>query len=316
MSEATNAFLNDAVSRGHSLIPRVRGITREQFRSEYETRGRPVILEGKVDGWPAAHWTPDVLKEKYGSVVCHASLDLPDGASVGVHDWKSHTKWMPLAEFVDRMRSSTKPCYMQQVPKQLFGEIEKNFNFSELTNLEGGNLFINIFLGTSNTNSSIHYDMPNNFLAQIYGTKQVFMFSPEQRKNIPVFPDTLRMSPIDPYAPDYATYPTFRDARGTVGVIGPGDILFIPRVWWHQLRSVGESISVNCWYGREESAAYFLKIAAANRVKHFLVPFKDFVVLGLLQRPHTQRLFGDEPTGLWLFKQFAGAVKRRLHYQA
>ncbi len=270
-------------------------------------------MQARAKDWPACEvWSLDYLKEKYGNSICHASLDLPERGSIGAYNWEDYTRWMPLAEFVDTMRASEKACYMQQVPLWRLPGIETDLQFAELVDLgDSKKIYTNIFVGSSNTNSSLHYDLPDNFLLQVYGGKQVYLFPPGQRKYIPTFPDSLRMSPVDPYAPDLGRYPAYNHARGVVGVLGAGDVLFIPKTWWHQLRSINESISVNCWFGQEQSISYLVRVAAVGGLRHFLVPAKDFFVLGMLGGKYEQRLFGDEPTGRWLYGVLSDAVRRR-----
>jgi len=312
-SQTNNEFLDRATIAGHALIPRMEKFDRKVFQREYEAEERPVILEGCIQSWRAYQlWTPDYMKDEFGDSVCHASINLPEGAAVGGYNREDFTKWMKLGEFVEFMRASDKPCYMQQVPQGLFGGRDEWSNHERITDLGTFNIYVNIFLGSGNTNSSLHYDMPNNFLAQIYGNKQVYLFPPEQRRHIATYADSLRMSPVDPYAPNLKRYPDYANARGLVGVINPGNILFIPRTWWHQLRSMNEAISINCWYGSEASATYLLKVAAANGVSHFARLLYDFVRLGVLRQSHRQRLFGDVPTGKWCYDVFTEAIKRRV----
>ena len=37
---------------------------------------------------------------------------------------------------------------------------------------------------------------------------------------------------VDFENPDYEKFPKFKDARGREGVLGPGDVLFLPMYWW------------------------------------------------------------------------------------
>jgi len=311
-TSTSDEFLNRAVAEGHSLIPRMATFDREVFQRDFEAKGQPVILENCMTEWKAfRQWTPDFLKEKFGSSVCHASINLPKGVPGDGLSWPDFTEWMELRKFVDFMRTTDKPCYMQQVPQGLIGDLSEWCAFDEITEMGNHNVFINVFLGSDDTNSSLHYDMPENFLAQMHGAKQVYLFHPDQRRHIPTYPDSLRMSTVDPYNPDLKTYPDYAKARGMVGVINAGDMVYIPKVWWHQLRSVGESISVNCWYGREESSMYLLKVAAAGGIGHFARPALDFLRYGVLGLKFQNRLFGDVPTGKWFFDILVDGVRRR-----
>ena len=56
-------------------------------------------------------------------------------------------------------------------------------------------------------------------------------------------------SPIRVEAADAAdAYPAFAGATYTEAVLGPGDVLFIPRSVWHYVRSLTTSCSVNFWF--------------------------------------------------------------------
>lgn len=46
-------------------------------------------------------------------------------------------------------------------------------------------------------------------------------------------------------------FPKFEDARGFEGVVGPGEVLYIPIYWWHHVESLmrgGPTISITFWY--------------------------------------------------------------------
>jgi ribosomal protein L16 Arg81 hydroxylase len=57
------------------------------------------------------------------------------------------------------------------------------------------------------------------------------------------------VSAVDVEAPDAAEhFPAFANAKPFDTVLGPGDVLFIPRGWWHYVRSLTPSFSVNFWF--------------------------------------------------------------------
>lgn len=45
-----------------------------------------------------------------------------------------------------------------------------------------------------------------------------------------------------------AKYPLFANAKHVDCVLGPGDILLIPKGWWHYVRSITPSFSINFWF--------------------------------------------------------------------
>ena len=49
--------------------------------------------------------------------------------------------------------------------------------------------------------------------------------------------------------PDYQKFPRLRDLCGFETVVGPGDLLYIPNCWWHQVETLHEStVSITFWY--------------------------------------------------------------------
>ena len=56
-------------------------------------------------------------------------------------------------------------------------------------------------------------------------------------------------SPIDIYEPDLNLYPNFGNAPEPLEcVLHPGDILYIPKRWWHHVTSLDTAVSVNVWW--------------------------------------------------------------------
>lgn len=61
------------------------------------------------------------------------------------------------------------------------------------------------------------------------------------------------MSPVDIEEPDLTRYPLFSDARRVQCSLRPGDVLFMPAFWWHEVRSQPDpehrrNLAVNFWY--------------------------------------------------------------------
>ena len=64
----------------------------------------------------------------------------------------------------------------------------------------------------------------------------------------PLESSASHVSYIDLEQPDFARYPRFREACALAGVIEPGELLYLPAYWWHHVRSLQVSISVNFWW--------------------------------------------------------------------
>ena len=60
------------------------------------------------------------------------------------------------------------------------------------------------------------------------------------------------MSPVDISSPDLERFPLFAGARRTQCVLKPGDVLFMPAFWWHEVQSYPDvverrNLAVNFW---------------------------------------------------------------------
>jgi ribosomal protein L16 Arg81 hydroxylase len=69
---------------------------------------------------------------------------------------------------------------------------------------------------------------------------------------------------VDVEHPDYARFPRLREAEMFVAELDPGDVIYIPRGWWHHVRTLDLSIAVNFWWA---SGVRRLLVQAADCVK-------------------------------------------------
>lgn len=109
----------------------------------------------------------------------------------------------------------------------------------------------NLWIGDDGaTKTGLHNDDEHNVLCQIRGRKRVILISPDERDY--VYPNTLYDSgteccDVDASHPDLQQHPLF--ARICVRyevTLEAGDVLFIPRFWYHEVNPVGNfSVSIN-----------------------------------------------------------------------
>ncbi|MEE8106751.1 MAG: cupin-like domain-containing protein [Planctomycetota bacterium] len=292
-------------------IPRIQRITREEFARDYESQNKPVIIENQFD-WEALDlFRPEWFAETFGDREFNAVVKLPVKGAPGFHVVDGSLRKVTLSEFTKMMHESENPCYIRQSAVTNFPGCEKYFNFGDLVSLNGTESIANLWIGSKNTNSSLHFDEAGGLFVQVCGRKRVKLYPPEEAKNLYAFPDNVGTSRVDPYHPDLDKYPRFAKARGLEGVVNPGEFLFIPTTWWHQLRSLDPSISINCFYGKCSTAS-ILKVVAATGLSSWFAVARDFFWLGLLHRKYETKLLAETPTGKHFYDLVAGALKRRL----
>ena len=117
---------------------------------------------------------------------------------------------------------------------------------------------VNAWIGTSHTVTALHSDSDDNLLVQLRGFKWVVLYAPHEAQNVyaTVHPRAAaagvggagQFSAVRVEHPDYDKHPRFRDARGLACMLSPGDALYIPRGWFHYVRALTTSVSINYWW--------------------------------------------------------------------
>jgi hypothetical protein len=112
-----------------------------------------------------------------------------------------------------------------------------------------------IWLGNAVTTPT-HLDEWFNIGCVVLGRRRFTLFPPAQIVNLYVgpldyAPTGAPMSLVQLHAPDFARFPRFLEAlahaRSTE--LGPGDALFIPPLWWHNVESLDSlNVLVNYWW--------------------------------------------------------------------
>lgn len=116
----------------------------------------------------------------------------------------------------------------------------------------------------------MHYDTSDNVLCQIVGRKKVTLIPPNQYNNLYMCDSS---SPVLSMShPDLLRFPKFIEAKkhAIEVVLAPGDMMFIPALWFHHLETLEESedsysVSVNAFFEHFEPSAYDKKDLYGNK---------------------------------------------------
>jgi hypothetical protein len=236
-------------------IDRVPAPSRAEFERKYLKPSRPVVLQGAMDDWMAlGSWTPESLIEKVGDnpVAVQSS---PNGV-FGLDEEKGgpryEEKHMTFGEYARHVLSgqpSDTRLYLQRssIP-DLLPQLLEDFEIPRY--VDPGRIYLmNLWFGPGGNVTRLHYDVPNNVLAQIAGTKRFVMFPPRDMSRLyPFRSKSYNMSQVDIDGPDLERFPRFRDARRVEVTLRPGEMLFIPSFWWHQVYSEETGLTVNFWW--------------------------------------------------------------------
>ncbi len=108
-----------------------------------------------------------------------------------------------------------------------------------------------------------HFDVADNLACVIAGRRRFILFPPEQTANLypgpmDVTPANVPISMVSLDDPDLGRFPKYRRAldAAIVAELGPGDVLYIPYMWWHGVQSLQPfNILMNYWWNRDPLSA-------------------------------------------------------------
>ncbi|PAA87801.1 hypothetical protein BOX15_Mlig018120g2, partial [Macrostomum lignano] len=109
----------------------------------------------------------------------------------------------------------------------------------------------------------LHYDVMDNLLCGVCGTKRVTLYPPYDAEYLYLVGDKSRVANPDNY--DAAEFPDFAKATPFTGDLLPGDVLYIPAMWFHSVLNVTYTLSVNVFWKTLRDELYDLKDAYGNK---------------------------------------------------
>lgn len=302
------------------------------FTNTIKTRERPAVLRGLVRAWPAtqaglesAHSLSAYLKIFYSG---HAAPLLEGPASIEgrffyndtLDGFNFESKRALLSDVLERL------CHElgnQSAPALYSGSASLPIYFPGFSNANHVRSLItaesvreSIWIG-NRTCIAAHFDNIDNLACVVGGRRRFTMFPPEQIRNLYVGP--LDLTPagqpitlVDVRNPDLERFPRYGEALkvAEVAELGPGDAVYIPALWWHNVEALEDfNVLVNYWW--REVPEYF--DSPSNALLHCLLTIKglpasqrrgwkalfDYLIFqsdgAALEHlaPHVQGLFGE-----------------------
>jgi hypothetical protein len=223
-------------------IPRIGKLDAAGFRAR-AAKGQPFLLLGMAGRWPLLGLTPDDLRERFGHLPVRARIgDYVNTAFAADRAMQD----MSLRDYLDLTppdASSSLPPYVGNLALR---ELNRLCHWPTWFEKMGPPRF---WIGPARTVTPLHCDYDDNLFAQIWGSKRIFLAPPHHdqflytREANPL----LFGSPFDPEAPDFEKFPLARQAALIEFIVQPGDMLYVPAGWYHQVRALTFSLSSNRW---------------------------------------------------------------------
>lgn len=255
----------------------------------------PTILKGLVADWPIVGTgspaaAADYLRRHYQGRRVLAFIARPElkgrfGYTDDVSGLDFTSERGELGDYLDRLlalagNADAPSIYIGSTDVDLFLPGFRGENDLPLDHpmFAGNPPVVSAWIG-NRTTALAHHDMSNNLACCLVGHRRFSLFPPEQVENL--YPGPLEPTPggqvvtmTNIHEPDFERFPRLREALAAAEVaeLDPGDALFYPALWWHQVDALDDfNVMVNYWWN--PSPAYM--DTPQNTLLHALLSLRD-----------------------------------------
>ena len=242
-----------SVGKNDNLLPIdiVENPDYQTVMDQYVLKGKPVLLRGIAKEWVAyKKWTGPEFTQKYGNTQIIARIHIP----------KLEEKVFTLADYLEYMQTTTdeRPYYLSAwrfasdypellndytVPDYFENWVRRIPEY--LLKRKDYDYFLRwMYIGAKNTGSPMHRDVLDTsaWNAVLSGKKEWLFYSSDETESL--YPADRDNSPVNGFDADFGLYPKFKKAVGYRCFQEPGDVVFTPSLWWHQVRNLEAGISL------------------------------------------------------------------------
>jgi hypothetical protein len=238
--------MRDAIKRAArglpviSEVPRLGVLDAAAFRAR-AAQGLPFMITGLVGRWPLSALTPETLRERFSHLPVRARVGdyintafAPDRAMQDM----SMLEYLELADGTHGL-----PPYLGNLELR---ELNSLCHWPTYFDKMGPPRF---WIGPAGTVTPLHCDYDDNIFAQIWGAKRIFLSPPHHDEFLYTSEANAILfgSPVDPESPDFEKFPLARQACMIECIVHPGEMLYVPAGWYHQVRALTFSLSSNRW---------------------------------------------------------------------
>ena len=145
-----------------------------------------------------------------------------------------------------------------------FPQISEDFVLPEF--FDQKNLFSSVLrISSPEIRVWTHYDVMDNLYAQIVGKKSVILWSPNEALNLYLDGDKSKVVDIDDYELNKKQFPNFYKAKQWTCDLIPGDILYIPALWFHNMTAIDFGVAINVFWKNLQPDLYDKKDPYGNK---------------------------------------------------
>lgn len=209
------------------------------------TNTRVQVFRGAAKNWACTKkWNFDFFQSEYGN------KDVTIYNSDGLFEkGEQELCTLKMGEYINKLKNGSK-IYLKFSPMVHHdSSLKEDFDYKWLDQFAANGSFgkkTYLFVGGENSSTPIHNALADTVFIQVHGQKKWTFWEPSQRLFLGVRPERrgyffthLREKNIDP-----VKFPLAKYARKFEITLNPGDVVWFPAFYWHQVENPTESIGV------------------------------------------------------------------------
>ncbi|EDV19055.1 uncharacterized protein TRIADDRAFT_62491 [Trichoplax adhaerens] len=261
-----------------------------------------------IEEWASRQWTPRYFTDQLGDLPVKVKIG-PNAATISSNNpiletdccyevctMQEYNQWLnkdPNCGNLNQYDPDLCWCYVDYqyiaLTFQAYPEIPQSIDWSKfgLNGRKGDQS--TFWMGSKGASTPCHYDSYGcNLVAQLYGRKKWLLVAPDESQYMyPIrvpYEESSIFSAVNMKSPNLVSYPKFANVTIYEVILEPGDVLFVPKYWWHDVECLETAISVNTWIALPsdgmdrlceavtKTVVFALKSAEGNKITQWLNP--------------------------------------------
>lgn len=248
------------------------------LQTEIEPTSKPAIIRGCPLGSCTSLWNTEYLSQKLTGTT--KPVHVTTEANMSFTNKNFTYQNLDLGELIHRAstpRGSGSGCdtlfYLRAIndenPRTKPAKFEDDFpsiscDFSPPELVSPEKLFSSVLrISSGGVRVWTHYDVMDNIYCQVLGHKQAILWPPSEADKLYLNGDKSKVTDIDNV--DLEQFPLFPHAKRYSANLEPGDILYIPALWFHNMLALDFGVAVNVFWKELPGNLYDTKDPYGNK---------------------------------------------------
>lgn len=255
---------------------------------------RPLVFRGHLKHWKCAEWTLDEWASRITDLVLNFRVGPVAATGQPLYEVDGDHLKATMRQFLDwtlgkaddqseleNVDWSTHFAYSSynymSTMLQGYDEILESVDWSSFGFRDRRGEDSTFWLGSAGASTPCHQDTYGcNLVAQLIGRKTWTLFPPKESTclyptRIP-YEESSIFSSVNLRDIDLSKYPDMESCQPYVVTLEPGDVLFVPKHWWHFVCCLDTALSINTWLPVKSDDESRLEEAVVRTLATALIP--------------------------------------------